>query len=116
MSICPPDEVNEQPCVAIGNRLSGFDVYSLTSGQPLASFRDKNIANIATPQEFLPVLYIHGGLCLLGGSSIGKAYIWEVGSGSPGSVLKVLSHQGPVDSHLPVHFVDLRFVTQMKFP
>lgn len=116
MSISPPDDVNMQVCVAIGNRLSGFDIYSLTSGQPLASFRDKNIA---TPQDFLPVLYIHGGHCLLGGCFFGKAYIWnsEIGSRRSGSVLEILSHQGLVVFRFPVQitFVDLPTVSSHRW-
>lgn len=96
VSICPPNDDKEQKYVAISNALFGLDIYSLISGEPQATYRDKHNHNACpiSSQEYLPVLYIHNGVCLLGGSHVGRAHIWEVGSDSANSVLCTLRHKG----------------------
>lgn len=96
ISISPPRDDQEQIYVAISNALFGLDVYSLTSGEPQATYRDnhKHDACPMSAQGYLPVLYIHNGVSLLGGSHIGKAYVWDVGFNSANPILCTLSHEG----------------------
>ncbi|CDO72145.1 hypothetical protein BN946_scf184962.g88 [Trametes cinnabarina] len=62
--------------IAISNMVSGFDLYSLTSQAPVKSFTQ--------PVEELravPVIFVHGGHALLGGSTTGTVHLWNVHNG-----------------------------------
>ncbi|KAI9069148.1 WD40 repeat-like protein [Trametes sanguinea] len=59
--------------LAISNVLRGFDVYSMRSGAPLCTIEHNNRG--AYP---IPVLFIHGDLALLAGSTTGELIIWDV--------------------------------------
>ncbi|KAI9057524.1 WD40 repeat-like protein [Trametes sanguinea] len=62
--------------IAISNMVSGFDLYDLTSQAVLRSFTH--------PVESLravPVLFVHGGHALLGGSTTGQIHLWNSHNG-----------------------------------
>ncbi|KAI9069597.1 WD40 repeat-like protein [Trametes sanguinea] len=59
--------------LAISNVSRGFDVYSMQSGAPLCAIEQDNPGF-----HPLPVLFIHGGLALVGGSVLGELNIWDV--------------------------------------
>ncbi|KAI0375848.1 WD40 repeat-like protein [Pilatotrama ljubarskyi] len=62
--------------IAISNMVSGFDLYDLTSQAALRSF-----AHPVTTLRAVPVLFVHGGHALLGGSTVGKVHLWDVHNG-----------------------------------
>ena len=53
--------------------IRGFDIYSLRSGTPLCSLDHEVRAGHPTP-----VLWLHGGLALLGGTTAGQLTLWDV--------------------------------------
>ncbi|KAI0371020.1 WD40 repeat-like protein [Pilatotrama ljubarskyi] len=62
--------------IAISNMVSGFDLYDLTSQAALRSF-----THPVTTLRAVPVLFVHGGHALLGGSTVGKVHLWDVHNG-----------------------------------
>ncbi|CDO75320.1 hypothetical protein BN946_scf184517.g3 [Trametes cinnabarina] len=68
--------------LAISNVLRGFDIYSMQSGAPLCAIEHDNRG--AYP---IPVLFIHGGLALFGGSTTGELMIWDVIDTESGNVV-----------------------------
>ncbi|KAI0643028.1 WD40-repeat-containing domain protein [Trametes meyenii] len=58
---------------AVSNVSRGFDVYYMTSDAPFCSFSHK----VGVPSP-VPVLFIHGGRALMGGSTVGEVDIWAV--------------------------------------
>ena len=69
--MCP-----NKPLLAISNLKTGFDVYNLSSGSPSYAL-DNAEENEGYP---LPVLFIHGGNAIIGGSSCGSVCIWDAES------------------------------------
>ncbi|KAI1785298.1 WD40-repeat-containing domain protein [Ganoderma leucocontextum] len=59
--------------MAVFNALRGCDVYSLTSGVRLCATNHEILENYPTP-----VLWIHGGLALLEGSTAGQLTLWDL--------------------------------------
>ncbi|KAI1785652.1 WD40-repeat-containing domain protein [Ganoderma leucocontextum] len=59
--------------IAISNVVRGFDIYSLRTGAPLCSLDQDMRRTFPTP-----VLWIHGGLALLGGTTTGQLTLWDV--------------------------------------
>ncbi|RPD70235.1 WD40 repeat-like protein, partial [Lentinus tigrinus ALCF2SS1-7] len=52
---------------------AGFDLYDLDTGDCVMSFADESDGS-----RTVPVLLVHGGRALLGGSTIGRATLWNV--------------------------------------
>lgn len=75
-----PDASN----IAVSNVVRGFDVYRVQSEEPLASFDylDGDSASAAP----VPVLFIHEGHALVGGSMNGKVDLWDLYMGKMHSV------------------------------
>ncbi|KAI0688939.1 WD40-repeat-containing domain protein [Earliella scabrosa] len=59
--------------LAISNLDTGFDVYRMEDGVPVCSFEHD-----APAPDYVPVQFIHGGHAIIGGSSVGKAGIWDI--------------------------------------
>ena len=64
--------------IAVSNLVSGFDIYSMESETTLYSF-GHSVETRALRNT--PVLFIHGGFALVGGSSQGNVHIWDIRSG-----------------------------------
>ncbi|KAI0655862.1 WD40-repeat-containing domain protein [Cubamyces menziesii] len=62
--------------IAISNVISGFDVYSIDSGQDVCSF-----GHTVGEHRKIPVLFIHDGRALVGGNVQGDVHLWDVQSG-----------------------------------
>ena len=62
--------------LAISNMSTGFDIYDLDSDEPVMS-----MTHAIRKQIGPPVLFVHGGQALLGGSSTGRVDLWDVDSG-----------------------------------
>ncbi|KAI0652982.1 WD40-repeat-containing domain protein [Cubamyces menziesii] len=62
--------------IAISNVISGFDVYSIESGQAVCSF-----GHTVGQYRKIPVLLIHAGRALVGGNVQGDVHLWDVQSG-----------------------------------
>ncbi|KAI0651249.1 WD40-repeat-containing domain protein [Trametes meyenii] len=59
--------------IALSNAHTGFDVYNLQKGVPEAS-----LGSDMGQRRTIPVLFIHGGNALLGGSTTGVIPLWDV--------------------------------------
>ena len=59
--------------IAVSNMTRGFDIYSLRSGAPLCSLDHEIRGGYPTP-----VLWLHVGLALLGGTTAGQLTLWDV--------------------------------------
>ena len=55
---------------------TGFDIYALDTMQPVTS-----VTHSMGPKHAIPVLFIHRGYALRGGSAVGEPAIWDVTSG-----------------------------------
>ncbi|OSD03005.1 WD40 repeat-like protein [Trametes coccinea BRFM310] len=62
--------------IAISNMLSGFDLYDMTSLAVLRSF-----THPVDVLRAVPVMFVHGGHALLGGSTCGMMHLWNVHNG-----------------------------------
>lgn len=51
------------------------------------------------PEEALPLLYIHDGNVLLGGSHIGRVHLWDI-TMSKQKVVQILRHPGQLTIRL----------------
>ncbi|KAL1937980.1 hypothetical protein VTO73DRAFT_12730 [Trametes versicolor] len=89
--------------LATSNVIRGFEIHSMTTGAPLCSIN--NDAGDASPT---PVLFVHGGLALLGGSTAGMLRIWDVLDTATGDVeLNVPEEEDPepeVMHELPIPY------------
>ncbi|KAI1788020.1 WD40-repeat-containing domain protein [Ganoderma leucocontextum] len=59
--------------IAISNVDRGFDVFVMASEEPLRSFEHE----VGEPRA-VPVLFIHGGQAIVGGSVVGKVDVWDI--------------------------------------
>lgn len=62
--------------IAISNLRTGFDVYLLESGELLHSFVHDMGEHLPTP-----VLFIHDGQAIVGGTTVGKVGMWDLACG-----------------------------------
>ncbi|RDX51282.1 WD40 repeat-like protein [Lentinus brumalis] len=62
--------------LAVSNLAQGFDVYRTDTGQPVGTFRH----TVGKPQP-TPVLFIHGGRAIVGGSTVGTVHVWDLDQG-----------------------------------
>lgn len=79
--------------IAVSTPAMGFDLYEINSGRPLGTLKDKELQVSDTPDPAgypAPVLFIHGGCVLLGGSRVGKVYLWDIASRN---VVQILRHR-----------------------
>lgn len=60
----------------MANVFTGFHIHRLDNGDAIAHFEQE--VNEARP---LPVIWLHGGQAILGGSTIGSINIWYVDTG-----------------------------------
>ncbi|KAI8969517.1 WD40-repeat-containing domain protein [Trametes punicea] len=63
--------------IVISNMVSGFDMYDLATQATVRSFRHDSIDGIRT----VPVTFVHGGHAIFGGSTVGKATLWNADNG-----------------------------------
>ncbi|TFK81045.1 WD40 repeat-like protein [Polyporus arcularius HHB13444] len=61
--------------IALSIMGSGFDLYNLDTGDCAGSFSDES-GRVRT----VPVLFVHGGVAVLSGSTIGRATLWNASS------------------------------------
>ncbi|KAI0738687.1 WD40-repeat-containing domain protein [Daedaleopsis nitida] len=66
--------------LAVSNVFKGFDVYKVQSEKPIASFEYDEPSSLKSAGP-IPVLFIHGGRALVGGSMVGKVCLWHVNFG-----------------------------------
>ncbi|KAL7279728.1 hypothetical protein ACG7TL_006135 [Trametes sanguinea] len=59
--------------IAVANLVNGFDIYDLEAGSLVLSLFHK-----VGKQYMVPVLYVHGGNAILGGSTVGYLDLWYV--------------------------------------
>ncbi|OJT02572.1 hypothetical protein TRAPUB_6894 [Trametes pubescens] len=59
--------------IAASNLVSGVDIHRIETGALVSS-----VAHDIGEEYPIPVLYIHGGYAIIGGSTLGYAYIWVV--------------------------------------
>ncbi|KAI1789836.1 WD40-repeat-containing domain protein [Ganoderma leucocontextum] len=59
--------------IAISNMVSGFDVYAMATEAPYCSFEH----DLGEPYP-TPVLFVHGGKAIVGGSAVGKVDLWDL--------------------------------------
>ncbi|KAI0709141.1 WD40-repeat-containing domain protein [Earliella scabrosa] len=76
-----PDDVH----IAISNVYHGFDVYKLHTEEPFVSFRHAGEPSV--PASALPVLFVHAGHALIGGSAIGNIGLWDLYMGEMHSLV-----------------------------
>ncbi len=69
--------------IAVSNVVRGFDVYKVQSEEPLASFDLQDRSALGAP---VPVLFIHEGHALVGGSITGKVDLWDLYMGKMHSI------------------------------
>ncbi|RDX44266.1 WD40 repeat-like protein [Lentinus brumalis] len=62
--------------LAVSNLAQGFDVYRTDTGQPAGTFR-----HIVGKPQPTPVLFIHGGRAIVGGSTVGTVHVWDLEQG-----------------------------------
>ncbi|RDX39902.1 WD40 repeat-like protein [Lentinus brumalis] len=62
--------------IAISNVVSGFDICRLDTGELYRSFEHE----IGEKEYATPVLFIHGGLAIVGGSAVGRVGVWYIES------------------------------------
>ena len=74
--------------IAVSSLGKGFDVYDVQSGAPKCSFPH------GTGEKYLlPVLFIHGGNAIIGGTTTGTVNVWDV---SQSLIIQELSHEGKI--------------------
>ncbi len=61
----------------MSNLVAGFDIYDLNDGKIVCSFTH----DIGNEERATPVLFIHDGHAILGGSVVGYVNLWFVDSG-----------------------------------
>ncbi|PIL28478.1 hypothetical protein GSI_08516 [Ganoderma sinense ZZ0214-1] len=82
-------------CVAVSNLTTGFDIYLLDSGKLLHTFEHDVGERLPTP-----VLFIHNGQAVVGGSTVGRVNMWDLDRGkmptlsipNRGRVLAIAAH------------------------
>lgn len=72
--------------IAVSNVVRGFDVYKVQSEEPLISFDLPNDDSASFARSPVPVLFIHEGHALVGGSMNGKVDLWDLCMGKMHSV------------------------------
>ena len=60
----------------VSNLLTGFDIYAMDSEHPLRS-----LIHQMGEQYPTPVIFIHGGHAVVGGSTVGEVDLWDFDSG-----------------------------------
>ncbi|KAJ3556925.1 hypothetical protein NM688_g1757 [Phlebia brevispora] len=65
---------------AVSNLVTGFDVYSIDSEEPINSLHHGVDADEAFPT---PMCFVHSGYALLTGSTVGNVQLWAASSGRP---------------------------------
>ncbi|KAI1788724.1 WD40-repeat-containing domain protein [Ganoderma leucocontextum] len=63
-------------CIVVSNLTTGFDVYLVDSGELLRSFEHDVGECLPTP-----VLFIHNGQAVVGGTTVGKVNMWDLDRG-----------------------------------
>lgn len=58
--------------IAVSNVINGFDVYDIETEDHLFRLEQAN-----PYWDPIPVLFIHGGRALIGGSSTGRMNVWD---------------------------------------
>ena len=56
--------------------MKGFDVYRTDTEEPVASYEHE----VGKPYT-MPVLFIHGGRAIVGGSGVGQVHVWDIALG-----------------------------------
>jgi WD40 repeat protein len=94
VSLSPPDE-DGRDCqrVAISNHNAGFDVFDLETTKTLATYQDRLLDEGKVYEDVLPVLHVHDGNLLLGGSHKGRVHLWDLASPKQ-KVIQILRHPG----------------------
>ena len=64
----------------MSNVFKGFDVYKVDSEEPIASFKHADDTSLASASP-VPVLFVHAGHALVGGSMTGKVGLWDLRMG-----------------------------------
>ena len=78
--------------IAVSSLGKGFDVYDVQSGAPKCSFPH------GTGEKYLlPVLFIHGGNAIVGGTTTGTVNVWDV---SQSLLIQELSHEGKIGTRV----------------
>lgn len=62
--------------LAVSNVVTGFDIYCADTGEAVCS-----VGHTVQELRKVPVLFIHGGLALLGGNPRGDVHLWDMSSG-----------------------------------
>ncbi|KAL7280514.1 hypothetical protein ACG7TL_005446 [Trametes sanguinea] len=73
--------------IALSNASLGFDIYSLKSGSP-QYFLPTEVKH----RRAIPVLFNHGGNTLVGGSTTGEVFVWEINTRRRHQTLHLLDH------------------------
>ncbi|KAI0713507.1 WD40-repeat-containing domain protein [Earliella scabrosa] len=63
--------------LAAANLVGDFDIYDLEAGTVIRTFKNEKGGHARA----IPVLFIHGGRAIVGGSAVGRVTIWFVDSG-----------------------------------
>lgn len=83
--------------VAVATPAKGFDIYNISTGQPLGTVNARRIPNsaLSPPQPYHPnpVLFVHDGLALLGGSNGGHVHLWDI---ETKRIIQILRHPGEI--------------------
>lgn len=62
--------------IAVSDLVTGFQVYHLDDGVDFVRFKQE-----VGEAQLVPVMWLHGGNAILGGSTIGQVTIWYVRTG-----------------------------------
>lgn len=93
--------------LAVSNMFRGFDVYRLPSEEHALSFEHVDRV-FPVPSAQIPVLFVHGGRALLGGSMSGKVGLWHLSMG--------IMHTLTLSSAFFCGCIRVSFVTDLHFP
>ena len=58
--------------LVVSNMISGFDIYETETGKCLA-----RLTHPVDRMFAVPVLFVHGGNAIVGGSSVGEVHLWN---------------------------------------
>ncbi|TFK80345.1 YVTN repeat-like/Quino protein amine dehydrogenase [Polyporus arcularius HHB13444] len=76
----------------ISNVTSGFDIYETETGESVGT-----LAHPVSGMFAVPVLYVHGGNAVIGGSTCGEVHVWDA---TALRVHQVLRHAGKTGGYL----------------
>ncbi len=77
---------NDGSLLIAANLLTGFDLYSLETGDLIRAF-----GHDVGEKRMTPVIFLESGTVILGGTTVGEMHLWDV---STGRKLQTLVHAG----------------------